>query len=154
MPRSTSQRLTRKLMRALADRIKAGAFAHVAAESLGVSPQQLKHWEKLGGARDVPRPLYREFSQTVRAARAHARMMAEMDMRTDQPRYWLLHGPGRETPTSPGWTAPVKRTDPDQPDLAGEIAEVCQRVLRALTDYPEIRARVAEALGDSQRDEE
>lgn len=149
MPRPIRQRLTRKLIRELGERIRAGAYEHVAAESLGVPYSLLQEWHARGLELPPPKPIYRELADAIRAARAHARFMVEMEMRTAQPRYWLLHGPGKETATAPGWTAPVRAAPVTSAahDDAERVADVCTKVLDALVGHPEIRAKVAAALG-------
>ena len=107
-------RLTPKLIRDLVERIKAGAYEEVAAESLGVPIERYKGWLERGQDARA-RGIYRQLFEAVRQARAHARFMAEMDLRTKAPKVWLLNGPGRETRDLPGWTAPAKpRPDRDR----------------------------------------
>jgi hypothetical protein len=50
---------------------------------------------------------FRQFRQSVLAARAQTRVLAEVEVRRDDPLSWLLVGPGRERPGEPGWSRSV-----------------------------------------------
>jgi hypothetical protein len=70
--------------------------------------------------------------------------MAEMEMRRDNPRIWLLQGPGKETPTSPGWSAPPRaatgRGDGDQ--LRTQVLALIAGIYQILQKFPEARMAV------------
>jgi hypothetical protein len=142
-------RLTRRLILELAERIKAGAFEQVAAESLGVPFALYQDWLARGrGARAGG--LCRDLVREVRQARAHARLMAEMDLRTKAPKVWLLNGPGKETAELPGWSAPARpRAEGGQQLNALEHPEVVAllgAVVQALTPFPAQREAVLKAI--------
>ena len=87
--------------------IRAGGFAHVAAEAAGVSREVFEEWLRLA---EKPRAAkrYREFAEAVRLARAQARLRAETVALEEKPMDWLKSGPGRDSEGSPGWTAAAR----------------------------------------------
>jgi hypothetical protein len=142
--------LTPQLIQDLVERIKAGAFEQVAAESLGVPFALYQDWLARGG-RPRARPPYRELFAAVRQARAHARLMAEMDLRSSAPKVWLLHGPGRETTDAPGWSSPTRprRGGPAEPLNVlrhPEVVALINEIVEALQPYPEARDAVLRRL--------
>jgi hypothetical protein len=148
----TRPRLTRQLIGELAERIKAGAYEQVAAESLGVPPAVYRGWLARGQTGRA-RGLCRDLWEAVRQARAHARFMAEMDLRTKAPKVWLLHGPGRETAELPGWTSPARpRPAGDGQGLSAlehpEVLALLDTVRQALVPFPEARVVLLTALGE------
>jgi hypothetical protein len=136
-------RLTLPLIEDICNRIKAGAFEQVAVESLHVPLEVFEAWLVKGGRKRAP-PLYRRLAEGVRQARAHARLLAEIATREDDPKIWLLHGPGRETPTRAGWGSGSRGVAPaDDKDL---LWELCMVLLAALAPWPEARAVAARAI--------
>ncbi len=135
--------------------IRAGGFAHVAAEAAGVPRETFAVWVERGSQPGAREP-YRSFVQRVREALAQARLRAEIAVLDKTPLHWLRYGPGRETAAAPGWTCTVKPaaavmerkenvlTSPDW-------AEVWELLLAALEGFPEARAAVAEKLGNLGR---
>lgn len=78
--------------------IRAGAWDVVAAEAAGITKRTFFLW-----MRD---PEKREFRERVIQARAQARLEKEMTVFATDPKWWLLHGPGRVSrPGRPGWGA-------------------------------------------------
>jgi hypothetical protein len=145
-------RLTAQLVRDLADRIKAGAFEQVAAESLGVPFEMYRTWLARGRQPRAGK-LYRQLYQGVRQARAHARLMAETELRKEAPKVWLLHGPGRQTSDLPGWTSPTRaRPDGEAEKLDvfrhPEVMALINAITAALAPFPEAREAVIRLLGD------
>jgi hypothetical protein len=142
--------LTDELINDICDRVRAGAFEHVAAGALGVLPTTFDDWLRQGRK---PRGnfLKRKLVHELNKAKAHARLMAETEMRKEDPKCWLLHGPGKETPAAPGWSALARalaRSDqPESPLLQqAEFAGLARLLLRLLAPYPEARAAVAGGL--------
>jgi hypothetical protein len=138
-------RLTTKLIRDLCGYIRGGAFEQVACEALGVPEELFRDWLARGQGRQA-RGLVRELACQVRQARALARVKPEMDMRTEQPQLWLLQGPGKETPDSPGWSAPPRSAGAtaapaDRTDT--ELVDFIVALLQALRPFPDARAAVA-----------
>jgi hypothetical protein len=140
----------------LADRvlsyIQSGGYPLVAAEAAGVPSESFLQWVRWGGNKKAREP-YRSFARGVRQAIAHGRLIAELAVHNKDPKYWLSHGPGKETAQNPGWTGEVKPAD--TPDPAGDVYRTERQwqtlyvvLLRALTDFPEARLAVAEALRD------
>lgn len=129
--------------------IRAGGFAHVAAEAAGVSRETFTSWLERG-SRPGAREPYRSFVQQVRETLAQARLRAEIAVMDKMPLHWLRYGPGRETTEAPGWTGAVK---PVAAALEGEenvlTAADWARIwelVAALEKFPEARAVVAEKL--------
>jgi hypothetical protein len=94
----------------------------------------------------------------VTQVQAEARLAAEFAAHQDLPLSWLKQGPGKETPTSTGWTTPVKPqvTSPHNQInvlLTEEMHGVVTALLQILVLFPEARTAVAKALvaGDPPR---
>src|SRR5262245_46835145 len=103
-------RLTQKTSLDIASRVQGGAYPAVAAQACGIPEEVFRQWMERGAGTKAS-PLYREFADAIRAALAYARCMAEIDMRKDNPKGWLMHGPGKDSP-SQGWTAAVRALVP------------------------------------------
>jgi hypothetical protein len=141
--------LTPSIVQQIVAGIRAGAYPHVAAEAAGVPAATFADWLQRG---EQNHRRYREFAAQVRQAQAQARLKAEIDARAADPRFWLRHGPGRETTEAPGWTQPVKvlhRTDSPGHDPFGsaEWALLWATILAALQDFPDARQAIADAVG-------
>jgi hypothetical protein len=132
--------LTGALIQEIAARIHAGAFDHVAVESLGVPYDVYQGWLRRGRSRGS-RALHRGLVDSVRTARAQGRLMAEMKIRDKDPKVWLLQGPGRDTAGQPGWGNDSKVDSEAVPQV---LWNLCDAMLDALGDMPEARTRVAE----------
>jgi hypothetical protein len=146
-------RLSTSLIGEICQRIKAGAFEQVAVESLGVPFAAFRGWVRRGQRRRAS-GLCRQLVDEVRQARGHARLMAEMQLRQEDAKAWLLHGPGRDTAAQDGWggiSAASRAHKPadgnGQPDHVLVLGSV---MLQALTPFPEARAALAEVLARLQ----
>jgi hypothetical protein len=135
--------------------IRSGAFPHAAAAAEGVAPAVFERWLALG-TRTAPRPVrrYREFAGNVLRAAGLARVRAEIKLLEKDAKVWLLSGPGRDRAGYPGWSSAVKAVPPPDdrtgslladPVLAGQV----EKLLLALTPFPEARKAAAAALQDS-----
>jgi hypothetical protein len=82
--------------------IRAGAFAWVAAQSLGIAAETFSRWMARGARQR--RGIFRQFRQDVEQAQALARITAEIQVRRENPLAWLRSGPARSRPGMPGWT--------------------------------------------------
>ena len=147
---ASSVRLTTALIAEVCTRIKAGAFEYVAAEALGIPSATFQEWLERGRQ---PRAggLYRQLDDAVRQARAHARLMAEIQLREKDAKVWLLNGPGRETATQPGWgsgrgTRVATATAAEQAQAREAWLGLCAALLQALTPFAEARAAAADVL--------
>jgi hypothetical protein len=126
--------------------IRSGGYPLVAAEGAGVAREVYLHWLRRGQHPHAREP-FRGFVRQVRQAMAQARLMAELAVFDKDSKYWLGHGPGKETPDNPGWTTEGKSiakaeeapAEPDCPTLV-------QLFLQALSDFPEVRLVVARRL--------
>jgi hypothetical protein len=148
-------RLTVAVEQLIVSYIRAGGFAHVAAEAAGIPHEVFDAWLRQG---ENPRghKKYRAFRVAVLKAQAQARLGAEVTVLKDKPLDWLRYGPGRQTEESAGWTGTV-RPPPAGAGQKGaqalhEVQELCKTVLELLAPYPEARAALAAAL--SERGEE
>jgi hypothetical protein len=84
--------------------IRAGAYPHVAAAAAGVPETTWNTWKE----RSTRRGQYQAFFTKIKQASAQARVMAEIDARKEDVRFWLKNGPGKEQPDNPGWAAMVR----------------------------------------------
>lgn len=96
-------RLTPELIDKICAHIRGGAYDYIACEAVGISQSTFYLWlqQAEAGSDD---PLLLEFSESVEAAKADARLSAEKRVLDEQPATWLLKGPGREKPGRPGWS--------------------------------------------------
>jgi hypothetical protein len=141
---------TEALINDIALRVHGGAFPHVAAEAAGVPAEVFQDWLERG-SRPGAREPYRSLAERVRHAHGHARCMAEIALCKADPKAWLLNGPGKNSDSLPGWSAPLKGQaksdrravnvllDPQMQTLFGSLLEV-------LVPYPDARTAVAAAL--------
>jgi hypothetical protein len=141
----------------LADRvlsyIQSGGYPLVAAEAAGLPSEVFLAWVKWGAQKKAREP-YRGFARGVRQAVAHGRLIAELAVHDKDPKFWLTHGPGRETAQNPGWTGEVKASaTQDSAGQAGPTDAQWQTLyvvlMRALSEFPEARLAVANALRES-----
>ncbi len=142
-------RLTPEMITDIVSRIKGGAYASVAAQASGLPPEVFQQWMERGTSKNARSP-YHEFAASIQAGIAHARCMAEINMRTENPKGWLMHGPGKDSP-SQGWTAAVRATVPPTPEAVNllmdpQFQELLARLLLALAPYPEARQAAAAVL--------
>ena len=82
--------------------IRVGAFDHQAAAALGVTPNTFASWLRQGER--ARSGIFYTFFMDVMRARAEARVLAEAQVKRDNPLAWLRHGPGRTRDGLPGWT--------------------------------------------------
>lgn len=115
-------RLTPDIQKDIVDRVRIGAYPWVAAQSCGIPPSTFYRWMASGEKDSQSR--YREFWEMVTAAAAYARMLAEGEVRKEDPFKWLRYGPGRERPGEPGWT------DSTQVDV--EVGAKLEQVIREI----------------------
>jgi hypothetical protein len=122
----------------------------VAADAAGVSRRVFIGWIRRGEGRHAREP-WRSFAREVRQAVAQARLLSELAVCKKDPRFWLSHGPGKETAELNGWTAPV-RPQPSQAsreDPLEACRALCTWVMEALAPYPEARVKLAEQMATS-----
>lgn len=131
-------RLTPTIEQHIIAGIRAGGFAQIAAEAAGVGRETFERWLRIGQRKK--KQLYRLFFEKVRQAVAQARLKAEMDVREKDVRFWLRYGPGKETVTTPGWSAPPKPIY--RPERQGHLLDwrqLATRLLDVLQPYPDAR---------------
>jgi len=128
--------------------IRAGAYAHVAAQAFGIPPEVLADW--LGRGDAGRRGKYTDFAAELRQAEAQARVRAECEAFREQPTLWLRHGPGRERAGVLGWTSPVRSVASDAADpnvwCSPSFLRLVRGCLETLKDRPDIRVALAEQL--------
>jgi hypothetical protein len=138
-------RLTRSLIDAIALRLKGGAYERTAVEASGIAWEDYQHWLHTGAC-SRKRTLCRELLEKTLHAKATARLKAEIDLWKANGKAWLLHGPGRETPSSPGWSSAgrpaLDLTVGGQAKLDAAIAII----LDCLAQYPDARQRAIQRL--------
>ncbi len=129
--------------------VRAGGFAHVAAEAAGLTREVFEEWMRKGESKRAI-PKYRLFAEAVRQAEAQARLGAEVAALKGKPVDWLKAGPGKETAAKPGWSALAKphggRDQPTSLLLDPGVQELLRTLLRALERYPDARTEVVDAL--------
>jgi hypothetical protein len=138
--------LTPERHKAIVAAIRAGSFDWIAAEANGITRETLRLWLRKG-ERDKRKP-YVVFSADVRAARAQARLSAEIEVRRDQPFAWLRFGPGREREGEPGWTesTELKHSGSVGVMYSQEWTLISVAIEAALENFPEAKLAVAEAM--------
>jgi hypothetical protein len=138
-------RLTAELVKDIANFIRAGGFPDVAAEALGISVEGFRAWVHQGSGRRR-NDRRRVLAESLRKAAAQARLKAEVELFANDPLKWLMHGPGKETPTRHGWSlAPHAgcQLGPGETNLdVLESWQFAQQVYDILKRYPEAQADV------------
>jgi hypothetical protein len=141
--------LTPALQQQIVAWIRAGGYPHVAAEARGISRRTYTRWLRLGRGKNARAP-FAGFAVEVHSAAAQARLRAEAAVLEQDPRIWLEHGPGRESPGNPGWSMPVKAVEAagqeQNPFLNVRFMTLGNLILQILEPYPEARASVAAAM--------
>jgi hypothetical protein len=142
-------RLTPTMRAQIIASIRSGGYPHVAAAAWGMPRAAFDDWWARGSAKDAREP-YAPFVKEVIEAQAQARLRAEMAVFEAEPKTWLIHGPGREAPTNPGWSVSVK---PAEASLTGrnalldpELMQLFRTLMDVLDPYPEARDKVAQTL--------
>ena len=138
--------LTLERHKAIVAAIRAGAFDWIAAEANGIDRETFKLWMRTGARRK--REPYLSFVRDVRAARAQARLSAELEVRKDQPFSWLRFGPGREREGEAGWTesSEIKHLGSVGVLYSQEWTVIAVAIEAALEKFPEAKLAVAEAM--------
>lgn len=136
--------------------VRSGGYPHVAAEAAGMPAKLLDQWITLAASKKGPRRV-RAFIKELRQAAAQARLKAEIDAHAD-PKFWLKHGPGKETAKDPGWTNPSKAGTAHSQALSDvfaspEWAAIWTTIHTTLATFPEARSALADALKHSQPDD-
>ena len=73
--------------------LELGVFDYVACEAFGISHSTFIVWMRKGAkAREG---IYRTFYLDVSGATARARVLAEMEVKREDPKFWLRFGPGK-----------------------------------------------------------
>jgi hypothetical protein len=146
----TRPRLTLALQEKIASFIRAGGFAHVAAEAAGLPRDVFARWLERGERADAPAN-YRRFARAIREAEAQARLQAELSVRGDKPLDWLKAGPGKASADNPGWTNPGKAGDAsstkagktEREQALAEMLHLFGRCAEQLAAFPDARAALS-----------
>ena len=133
-------KLTLVLKEQICSYVRAGAFPQKAAEACGVSAAQRALWLKRKG-----------FKKALQQAAAQARVAAELKVFQEDEKTWLKSGPGKDTPSEPGWTAVVKPriTEVNQQVnvlLHPQLQDLFAALLQLLVPFPEARNSAVQAL--------
>ena len=141
--------LTPEIEKTIVAYVRAGGYAHIAAEAAGIPRAVFEEWMRKGEAKR-PSKAFKDFAIAVRQAEAQARLGAEVAALKDKPMDWLRAGPGKETTAKPGWSALAKpRAGAGKATslLMDEGVQTLLRVLlQALEPYPDARAAIAGVL--------
>lgn len=142
-------RLTLALQEKIVAFIRAGGFAHVAAEAAGLPREVFARWLARGERGGAPAN-YRAFARAVREAEAQARLHAELNVRDVKPLDWLKAGPGKTTTDNPGWSNPGKAGavsadagKGDRAQMRSEVMHLLGRCAEQLAAYPDARAALS-----------
>jgi hypothetical protein len=143
-------RLTLALQEQIAAFIRAGGFAHVAAEAAGLPRAVFARWLERGERPGAPAN-YRTFARAIREAEAQARLQAELKVRGDKPLDWLKAGPGKAGADNPGWTNPGKAggtsaaqaSKEERGRVWSEVLHLFGRCAEQLAAFPDARAALS-----------
>jgi hypothetical protein len=128
--------LTADLQERICAFIRQGSYDYSAAEACGISRHTFFEWLARGEGRDEARQgsrRYVEFARAVRRAQAEARVLAEIQIKKLDPKWWLsrMH---RDQPGEPAWSNPPKAepssTNDDHPLTVLEIKRIMMQVDR------------------------
>ena len=138
--------------------IRAGGFPHVAAEAAGIPRDIFELWLEAGARQRAAEP-FRSFAGQVRQAAAVARLLQEHAVYQKDPKFWLSHGPGKERPALPGWTAEVRplslETTLVHAGLSGSESDATlEEIRRVLSDFPDANQAVARVLTELESAED
>jgi hypothetical protein len=142
-------RLTPQLHGKIVQGIQSGGYPHIAAEAMAVPRDVFDDWLARGTSAHAREP-YRSFVRDVRAGFAQARLISEVAVYQDDPKAWLIHGPGRETPHAAGWSVSVKAAEASTESrnalLEPEMMQLFHLLMQVLVPFPDARGHVAQAL--------
>jgi hypothetical protein len=132
--------------------IRLGGYPLVAAETAGVPKEIYLDWLKKGDKSNAREP-FRTFARDVRKAVAQARVLAEHAIYEKDPKFWLGHGPGKETDECPGWTGerPAARIN-SVPDSSADWYTLWPELDKVLAAFPEARKAIAAALSGNKKE--
>jgi hypothetical protein len=132
--------LTPEIERLIVAAIRAGGYAHVAAEAAGVPRRIFRRWLAAGR--------YRQFRLSVMQATAHARLTAEWEVRGKDAKTWLHNGPGKEPDGAPGWGKSPSEAPTNDPAAMWRLFGLLDT---ALTPYPDARQAAAAAIAAGKK---
>lgn len=137
-------RLTLALQKQIAAYIRAGGFAHVAAEAAGLPREVFARWLARGERADAP-ARYRTFARVIREAEAQGRLQAELDVRSKKPLDWLKSGPGKTSADNPGWGSLGKAggAKVERAQVWSDVLHLFGRCAEQLAAYPDARAALS-----------
>jgi len=135
--------------------IRQGAYPYVAAKAIGVPSSTWFRWMDWGKKGGKERAIYRELWEKVEQAHAQARVLAEAEVRKDNPFAWLRYGPGRERPGEPGWTESHEITGAEGKDLipTDDMSKLSDAELDRLIAHTQAR-RALSGIGGAGREGE
>lgn len=142
--------LTPELRQRILSSIRAGGYAHIAAQAWGVSERLWRRWLARGRRAGAAEP-YASFYQEVQQARAQARLKAELDALQKDPRFWLKTGPGKDPGEGPCWSmgrAGADRSAAGRAIDLGELKGFLDRLRTLLAAEPAVTQKLDEA-GDA-----
>lgn len=131
----SDSRLCEALTHQIISSIRAGGYPYIAAEAWGLSRDDFDDWMRR------KEPAYADFAARVKQAHAQARLRAETEAFSGDPKVWLERGPGRETADRPGWSTAVKAAErvlePANVLMHPEFMELVRLVCDNLQPFPD-----------------
>jgi hypothetical protein len=130
--------------------IRSGGYPHIAAAAWGVTEAMWEKWRRWATGKRTKRE-YKDFFGQVEQAQGQARLRAEIQALGEDPRTWLKHGPGKELPNKPGWSALPRPALPKE-EAVGDwlsspvVLDLLTQLRSALAPYPDALAAVTKAL--------
>ena len=103
-------KITEHFVNEVAKFIRAGGFPATASEAAGVPAAVFDDWLRRA-ERARRNSLFRKLRDDVRIAAAQARLTAEIEVFKKKQVDWLLHGPGKDTSATPGWSQPPRSVE-------------------------------------------
>ncbi len=124
-----------------------GSFPHIAAEAAGVPRPVFEEWMEAGRKQQHGRrhDFCREVSQSI----AQIRAVVEIEVKKEDPKFWLRFGPGKQGGAILGWGPPTKRRrgkSPSKNDWQPEFFALLGEIVQRLQDMPEARQVILDLL--------
>lgn len=102
--------LTPKILKTICLLIRAGSYDQDAARAAGIAPRTWRAWLDKG-EEDIEanhNTAYAQLFQLIDKATGEAIVLKSIQATTDDPKFYLTHGPGKTRPGREGWSPSVK----------------------------------------------
>ena len=134
--------------------IEQGVYDYVAAEAMGITHYTWQSWLARGERdwRANKKTNYAQFFLDVRTAQSRARVIAELEVKRDDVKFWLTRGPGKTQVGRPGWTETLALAGTEDQPLEVNVNEGDNNMSQVSTIQDLARALlIMEELGLTQR---